>query len=59
MEFVLYPDAIKIFEGKYIKGQYFPESKTIFLYTILIKDKDDLRDVIIHELGHHFGWKHK
>ena len=43
--------------GNYIKGSY--QGNLITLYSELIKDKEDLRKVILHEIAHHLGMGHK
>ena len=46
-------------EGQFIRAQYFNDSKTIVFYSITILSKSDLKEVLLHELGHHFGLEHK
>ena len=55
VEFIFCDTSIKIKDGNYIRGEYFNDSKTIIFYPLLIKDKNDLKEVLLHEIGHHSG----
>ena len=59
IEFIIDSNTIKFRNGMMIRGEYYNESKTIILYSSLIKDKNDLKEIILHEIGHHLGLSHE
>ena len=59
VEIQLSPEATSIAETGWVRARYYNHSKTILIYSSLIKDKKDLKEIILHELGHYFGLSHK
>ena len=59
IEFTIDNSTIKFNNGELIRGSYYDDSKTVIIYPHLIEDKNDLKEVILHEIGHHLGLSHK
>ena len=59
LEFILDNQTLKFEKGALIRGSYFNESKSIIIYGATITDRNDLKEVILHEIGHHLNLDHK
>ena len=60
IEIQISPDATRVGpDGTWVRAQYFNADKQILIYGSLIRDADDLREVILHEIGHFLNLSHK
>ncbi len=55
LTFALTDAEIKLRGGRWVRGEYFNDSRTIVLYTELIENKADLKEVVLHEIAHVLG----
>ena len=58
LEFAVIKDAFRISEGEFVKAQYLRDNIILF-FEDMIKDDDELKEVLKHELCHHLGMNEK
>ena len=58
LQFVIEENVLSVEEnGLYCAGKWF-NGGIITLYSEMIRNKDHLKEVILHEIAHHLGLKH-
>lgn len=55
MDFEMNENFLQIIDGKFVIGRYFNASRTIVINPLLVGNKEHLKRVIKHELGHSVG----
>ena len=58
LTFIVEKDCFKMIGGSYVRAQYFRDNSIVF-YKLLIHSDVELKEVLIHELCHHFGMNEK
>ena len=55
LQFIVSKDSLQIDKGgRFIKGEYYRDN-SIIIYEALIRDDEDLKNTLLHEICHHFG----